>query len=53
MNPILFKILLFLATEGMKFLIKHYNSLTPEQKAAWQEAIKNCQDPMGGDGTGP
>jgi len=55
MNPLLFKILLFLATEGIKLGIKHYASLTPEQKAAWQEAIKSCEDPMAGPppGSGP
>ena len=53
MNPILFKALVFLATEGVKWLIQNYDSLTPEQKAEWQEAIKNCQDPMAGDGMGP
>jgi len=55
MNPVLLKILLFLATEGIKLLIKHYDSLTPEQKAAWQQAIKEAQDPMAGppDGSGP
>jgi Spy/CpxP family protein refolding chaperone len=33
MNPLLFKLLVTLAIEALKYLRRHYKSLTPEQKA--------------------
>jgi len=54
-NPLVMKILLTLAIELLKLGKKHYDSMTPEQKAAWEKAIRECKDPMAGppDGSGP
>ena len=53
MNPFLLKVLLTLAVELLRALIKYYNSLTPEQRTELQNAIKEAQDPMGGSMDGP
>lgn len=34
MNPLLFKLLMTLVIEGAKYLRKHYDSLSPEQREA-------------------
>ena len=50
MTAAILKILLSLALE---LIIKHYNSLTPEQKAEFEKAIRESNDPMGGSMEGP
>ena len=44
------RLLLTLAIEVLKQLRKHYENMTPEQKAELEKAIRECKDPMGGDG---
>lgn len=55
MSPLAMRILLTLVIEGARLLRKHYKNMTPEQQAAWDKAILECKDPMGGptDGSGP
>lgn len=55
MSPVAINILLTLAIQVLKMLRKHYGSMSPAQRAAWDKAIRECKDPMGGpeDGSGP
>ncbi len=52
MNPILFKILLTVAIQGLKYFRDHYESLTPEQKAELDRATKENFDKAGNMGPG-
>jgi hypothetical protein len=47
------RILLSLAISALKMLRRYYGSMTPEQKAEWEKAVRECKDPMGGSGDGP
>jgi hypothetical protein len=53
MNPLVLRLLLSLAVELLRILIRHYNSLTPEQRTELQNAIRDLPDPMGGSMDGP
>jgi hypothetical protein len=53
MSPLAIRILLTLAIQMMKIARTYYGSMTPEQKAEWEKAIRECKDPMGGSGDGP
>ncbi len=52
MNPILFKILLTVAIQGLKYFRDHYESLSPEQKAELDRATKENFEKAGGMGSG-
>lgn len=52
MNPILFKLLMTLVIEGLKYFRDHYESLTPEQKAELDRATKENSDKAGNMGPG-
>jgi hypothetical protein len=52
MNPILFKLLMTLGIETLKYLRRHYESLSPEQKAALLAAVEKNFSQAGSMGSG-
>ncbi len=52
MNPILFKLLMTLGIETLKYLRRHYESFSPEQKAELDKATKENFDKAGNAGSG-
>ncbi len=52
MNPILFKLLMTLVIEGLKYFRDHYEFLTPEQKAELDRVTKENFDKAGSMGSG-
>lgn len=52
MNPLVFKAILTVAIEVLKYLRRRRNLLTPEQRAALDKATKESFDNAGNMGSG-